>query len=152
MADKSKQDDWVQRVLGVPVPASGTVDMAALKTAASALNDAFVAVGQQIGELQSLLRASDDGDLRRIAEFGLNAMTANHRIKLQAALIDVTAGAPAPGVLQKAAGLAGNFLRHLESDFRVSATDANPFGIKVAMRSTLGPPLRALQAALKQAS
>lgn len=71
-------------------------------------------------------------------------MTANHKIKLQAALLSAQAG----GDARKAVKLAAAFQAHVQGDKRIAACDVNPFGVRVAIRRTLIPALDALQSAL----
>jgi hypothetical protein len=44
------------------------------------------------------------------------------------------------------------FRAHLASDERVAVCDENSFGVAVAIRATLDPPLAALERALAQAA
>jgi hypothetical protein len=99
--------------------------------------------------LQDVLRASPDAQLHEIAEFGLNAMTGNHRVKLQAALMGFRGGQVDPAAAGKTSGLVESFLSHIASDPRIAACDANPFGVRMNVRQTMTPALEALKAALK---
>ena len=150
MVDATAGALWVKRVLGVEVAApSGGVPSADLAAAVAAWQAALESVNQQIAALQSVLRASPDSDLHDIAEFGLNAMTGSHKVKIQAALIDITGGRATPKALQAAAKLTVSFLGHIASDPRIAACDANPFGVSLTLRNTLTPPLERLRAAFQ---
>ena len=149
MAASEAQDAWIERVLGVELPLLSTgQNPAGLGDALAAWRQALETVGGQITVLQGVLRNSPDEDLQAIAEFGLNAMTGSHKIKLQAALTDTAADLSKAG---KAAQLAGAFASHLAGDKRVAACDANPFGVRIAIRATLVPALTGLQRALQAA-
>lgn len=148
MADADAQHAWIKRVLGVDPKVSGGGGMADLSDALAAWRDALETVNGQVSDLQKVLRASPDDELHDIAEFGLNAMTGNYRIKLQAALLE----APDNPVKAAAASrLAGSFAAHIAADKRIAASDANPFGVSMSIRATLGPALAALQKALQTA-
>jgi hypothetical protein len=150
MADKAAQAAWIKRVLGVDGVASAIATAPADLTAALAMwQAALETVGQQIATLQTALRGSPDSELHDIAEFGLNALTASHKVKIQAALIDIRAGRATPRAIGAAVGLIGSFLGHIASDKRIAACDANPFGVKLSLRQTLTPPLEGLRAALQ---
>lgn len=110
--------------------------------------DAIGAVGVQLDGLRKALMASGDPELKQIAEFGLGALTAGHRTRLQASLMEArgTSGDKRAAALAKVATNASAFLDHLE-DQRFDAVDQNPFGVKVTVRKTLGGALRTLAVA-----
>ena len=139
MADTVK-NGWVVRVLGVAL-AEGGVD---LKQAAEAWRAASEAVDGQIAALQAALRQDGDEDLAEIAEFGLNAITANHKVRLMAAMREVDGGAPGDNLIK----LIDAFAAHIATDERVEACDENPLGVAMSIRATLGPALAAMRAAL----
>lgn len=145
MADAEAQRAWIKRVLGVEPNLPGG-DATDLSGALAAWRDALAKVDGQISELQKVLRASPDDELHEIAEFGLNAMTGNHKIKLQAALMEAATGS---GKAAAAGRLAESFAAHIATDKRIAACDANPFGVSLSIRATLGPALGALQKALQ---
>jgi len=107
---------WVQRGLGVNFPPpTGRLGAVAGKVAnddgrdfAKVWADAAArwrdAVDAQISQLQSALKQTDDEELHEIAEFGLNGITGGTKVKLMAAIRDVSsAGAMvAPAVVGKA--------------------------------------------------
>jgi len=150
LAERDACDAWVQRVLGVGVPTASANDAPApapdLTAALAGWEDALEKTNTQIEALQMALRASPDKDLHDIAEFGLNAITANHRVKLQVALTELRNGAPSAGAALK---LVTSLLGHIDTDVRVAACDANPFGVRMNLHATLAPALSQLAAALK---
>ena len=155
MADTDRaKNGWVLRVLGIEV-ASG--DAAARPVAngfagaRTGYTEAMEAINGQITALQNALRSSRDNDLVAIAEFGLNGVTGNHSVRLTAALMDIGAGPPTAKTAQKAIGIIAPFREHIASDERITVCDENPFGVAVAIRSTLEPALAALQTSLEDA-
>ena len=109
-----------------------------------AWQDASDIVDGQISVLQVALRATNDDELHDIAEFGLNAVTANYKVRLMAAMREVDAGGPR----DKLAKLVDAFSQHIASDERVEACDDNHLGVPVSIRMTLGPALANMRAAL----
>ena len=141
---------WVARVLGI---ASGDgVQPAApaqmqfaqrWRPVREAWTDASYVADQQITALQGVLRKSGDEALVDIAEFGLNAVTGGHKVKLTAALRELDggdAGAVATAA-PKTLALVRAFRGHLTSDAHVRACDGNPFGIKMTLQATLDAAL-----------
>lgn len=157
--DAEQQHAWVKRVLGVDVAGLGTgtepddapVSFAAARESYEAASDA---VNQQIAKLQSALRSSKDGELKEIAEYGMNGVTGNHRVPLRAALMEIDFGGT--GALQKsgpkALKIIQSFRAHLDQDERVEACDENPFGVAVSIRATLGGALAKMEKALQHAA
>ena len=151
---------WVRRVLGVSIPAvatGGAADAGTIvaapgwSSARQSWNAASETVDGQIAGLQSILRGSGDDTLEEIAEFGLNAITGNHRVRLMAALMELGAGDPS--AMQKsgskALGIIDEFTAFLDADEAIAVCDANPFGAPVTIRSTLGAALRQMAASLQ---
>ncbi len=149
---------WLKRVLGVTLPGNPQSAAAGAapgwKAARQGWQEASEAVDGQIEGLQAALRRSGDDRLEEIAEFGLNGITGNHRVKLMAMLLELRDGDAAS--LQKAGpkalGLIEAFRSHLESSEAVEVCDVNPFGIPVAIRATLLPALAQMAAALQAAA
>ncbi len=146
---------WVERVLGIVVRTSSKATAPppaapSWRDARAKWQDASEAVDAQIAALQSVLRQSGDDTLEEIAEFGLNAVTGNHRVRLAAALMEVGNGDAAtlrkagPKVLK----IVNEFRTYLESSEAVEVCDANPFGTPVSIRATLGGALAQMAAAL----
>ena len=149
MAEASEtQRTWITRVLGVALapPSTGRPD---LPRAIAGWREALDKVDGQISALQSVLRGAPDEELHEIAEFGLNAMTGNHKAKIQAALMDLQGGEANPRKVAAAAALVASFIAHIGSDKRIAACDANPFGVSLSIRRTLAPALDALKTALQ---
>lgn len=142
------QRAWTRRVLGVDIAPTST-DRPDLSRAVAGWRQALDKVDGQISGLQAVLRSAPDEELQEIAEFGLNAMTGNHKVKIQAALMDLQAGDTSPRKISAAASLVASFIAHLASDKRVAACDANPFGVAMSVRQTLTPTLDALKTALQ---
>jgi hypothetical protein len=115
---------------------------------AEELASALESAGKQIEALKKALVATGDPDLLRIADLGLNALTAGHRTSVQAALLDARGASQQEreAAVAKVAAAASAFLDHLD-DAIFEACDDNPFGVKVKLRKTLGNPLRKLAAA-----
>lgn len=156
----TKADQWVEQVLGIALPPPRPDDAdethpddgfaARWEAARAAWQSAIETVDGQIGALQAVLRKEDNTDLRAIAETGLNAVTGHHKVKLMAAIMDVTrAGDEArPAACAKAQQMALEFSVHISTDARVAACDANPFSVPVAIAATLAPALAGLETIL----
>lgn len=156
------REQWVERVLGVTIAgsrgsvgaSSGSLQAGLWAAARKAWQTASEAVDGQIGGLQAELRRSSDDRLQEIAEFGLNGITGNHRVRLTAALLELGNGDPA--TLQKAGpqalSLIDAFRSYLESSEAVEVCDANPFGVPVSIRATLVPVLAQMASALQAAA
>lgn len=149
--------EWVARVLGVRVggssPTGAGFDEAGFRRAfAAALQrwrDASEKVDAQIGALRNALLATDDADLHRIADTGLNGITGRRKVGLQTALGEL-AGASGPKLVplaRKAAEAAQEYQSFVQSDPRVHACDAYP-KITTPIGATLGPALGDLARAL----
>lgn len=150
MSDATARAAWIKRVLGIDV-GSGALRATPpdLSAALAAWRSALETADQQISALQAALRGSPDSELHEIAEFGLNAMTASHKVKIQTALMEISAGRASARSIGSTVGLISSFLAHIAGDKRIAACDANPFGVRVSLRQTLSPPLEDLRAALK---
>jgi hypothetical protein len=160
---------WVERVLGTrfisPTDRPGVAptgkpanddrhDFARMwADAAARWRDASDAVDGQISQLQSALKQTDDEELHEIAEFGLNGITGGTKVKLMAAIREVSsAGATVPRTLVgRARQAVAAFGDQIDSDERVDACDENPFGVAVSIRASFAPALAALETALAAA-
>jgi hypothetical protein len=157
MSPSPGQRAWVERVLGFKFTSELKPNKPDLgrrwQVACQAWRAASAAVDAQISALQSALRKSGKPALVEIAEFGLNAVTGNHKTRLMAMLLELGDGAPAVIAKHgpKARKLLDDFATHITSDPRVAACDDNPFGVAVSIRTTIAPALQALQAALQGA-
>jgi hypothetical protein len=142
-------------------PTSGGVEPWALspkfdtlwKEAKSAWQTALDNIGKQLEKLRGSLAQAGDSDLKAIGEFGLNAITANHKVPLQTAIVNVdsTVGPAKIKAIDKAQDAVIAFREHIDRDERVDACDNNPFGVQVALRSELNRGLDKLGHALDEA-
>jgi hypothetical protein len=116
--------------------------------AKSAWQEASDEVDGQINKLTSKLRASDDNELKQIAEYGLNAVTGDHKVPLMAAIreLDGADGNKLKSLVAKAGAIANSFKSHIDSDERVKECDANPFGVPVTIKKSIGGALDKLNA------
>lgn len=149
--------DEVEDLLGTGAGAGsggGDFDEPAFRRRWSAAKEAWEAsldtVDAQIAKLQSVLKASDDPDLRQIAEFGLPALTGNHRTPLVAAMMEVdrASGENLDKAMRRAEAAAAAFENYLGSSDTVRVTDDNGFGVAVTIRESLGAALREMQKVL----
>ena len=146
-ADDQRRD-WIRRVLGVEIGVRRGKH--SLAEAIAAWQRALGSIDGQIAGLQRVLRASPDPELQEIAEFGLGAMTGSHKVKIQAALIEVQGPDTGGRKAAAAAKLVRAFQGHIASDARIAACDASPFGVSTAIRHTLAPALDGLLSALQR--
>ena len=151
----AEQVSFIEKYLGVsPPPEHGSPTpgdfMSRWKQACGRWSSAIEAVDGQISKLQAVLKSSDDPELVEIAEFGLNAITGNHKVSIMAAIRDVsgTGASPDSKIASTAKSRIAAFDAHLSQDKRIEATDNNPFGVKVSIASTLKPALADLTRAL----
>lgn len=111
-------------------------------------------VDAQIGALQSALRKSGDQELGQVAEFGLNAISGNFRVRLTAAFMELDrAGDPVAFGKAAAAGvrLIRDFAKHLDSDPRIRVVDENPFQVRVSVKTTYIAALKKMERVLSAA-
>jgi len=111
--------------------------------------DAKEEVDAGISKLQEALRATEDVDFIRIAEYGIYGMTNGEGVGLMKALIDFRkASAEQQGPLLQAVRSAAvaykaAVFKHPLADL----VDENPFGVSVGMKALLGPALDRIAAA-----
>lgn len=144
--DESVKRAWIRRILGVEF--SEVDENVSLADSIAGWQRALKMVDDQITALQKVLRATPDPELQDIAEFGLGAMTGSHKVKLQAALVEIQSGTGPGRKAAVAVRLVDAFLSHLASDPRIAACDASPFGVPMSIRRTLTPTLGTLRSAL----
>ena len=110
-------------------------------------------VNDQLSRLRVELLNQQDSDLRQIAEFGLNAVTDNHRVPLQASImnVDKASGPSKAKFIVQTREFVEEFKDHIETDEQVEACDDNPFDVAVSIRSSLGNALAAMDSALERA-
>lgn len=165
MTAETNQNEWVFRVLGVQSPQQEDEEFEAeleevgldlsdiWEAARSSFESATESVNGQISALQSALRASEDDELVEIAEFGLNGITGNTRVPLQAALMEAGSGskenliAAAPKI-EKAAQA---FINQLATDPRVAACDDNPYGVPMSIYDTYNGAIQEVLTAVRLA-
>ncbi len=155
--DDAAKDAWVLETFGLRMGTNGAgaangSQGRGFGVARGAWSEAIEQVNGQISALQTALKASGDKELAAIGEYGLNGVTGNHAVRLTAALMDIGAGPPTAKNATAAISVIKPFRDHLASDERVTVCDDNPFGVAVAIRSTLVPALEALQKALEGAA
>src|SRR4051812_24200118 len=150
------QTEWVRRVLGVspPAPADATLGGQArvdFRGAILAWREASEEVDGQLNALRKILLTTDDPDLHRIADAGLNGITGTRKVTLAKALQEVGAakGAAVPAAGKAAAKAAAEFRSFVAGDKRIAACDACP-EVEVSIAATLGRGLAALENALNQ--
>ncbi len=153
------QTAWVQRVLGVKLGDGARTPTAGdfrreWQQSLAAWREAIEDVDQQMAALGAACRSTKDPWLVRIAEMGLPAVTGNHKTPLMAACMDVTAAPPdkLPAAAAKAQQAVAAFAQHIATNPQVLGCDANPFGVKVSIRSTLGLALKSLNDTLRLAA
>lgn len=148
------QKTWLKDVLGVDISGStGPTAATPWKAACQKWELANHTVDQQIAALQTELKKSDMPALREIAEFGMNGLTGDNKVKVMASLIELGEGSAAAMRKSgpKALGAIGAFRAYLDADERVEVCDDNPFGIPVTIRKSLTGALAELQAAIEAA-
>ena len=84
----------LQAPKGTAASAAGAFDNKKWTAAKTHWQDAIETVDRQVAALQKELLKTGDGDLKEIAEFGLNGVTGNHKVPLMAAIRDVDGAAP----------------------------------------------------------
>ena len=122
--------------------------------ARQAWQEASDTVDAQISILQGVLRESNDGDLKEIAEFGMNGLTGGYKVPLMAAIRDIDNAGPVPSqeLIDNAQEIAEAFREFLDDDEQVAVCDENPFGVTVEIRKQLGPALDHLAQVLASAA
>ncbi len=121
--------------------------------AREALLRANETVDGQLNALRRKLLASDDPDLRQIAESGLNAITVDRRVGLMAAVMDLdSADASTKTARAEAARNAAVALRSfVETDERIATCDECPT-LEITIRKTMSAALSGLEQALAAAA
>lgn len=115
--------------------------------------DASDTIDGQLNQLASALKASNDTELKDIAEFGLNAVTGNFKVPLMAVMrdLDGATGEARGKAITKARTIVEGFADHISDEERVLACDENPFGVPVTIRKTLGGALAQMLTVLQTA-
>jgi hypothetical protein len=160
MADRAAQCAWVSRVLGVTFdaaarggsnPDAGNA-IERWKSALLVWQAASDLVDKQISYLGAAMRETRHPVLMHIADYGLNGVTGNNKVRLMAAIGDVGQGEGGKLEKGRAKALATiiAFQKHLSNDPRVAVCDANPLGVAVSVRATLGDALKTMESALRE--
>jgi hypothetical protein len=151
--DAAAKRAWIANVLDVSFVESPPQDMrsftAAWRDAVDAWRDASEEGDGQISALALVLRRSGDVELEEIADYGLNGMTGNFKVRLLAAIHDAGRTGPDARQAAKLGTIVHGFRSHLDTDERILGCDENPFGIAVSLRRTLGNALDQIEAALR---
>jgi hypothetical protein len=148
---------WIERVLGyrfADTPPAARPSVPSIQRALGLFDAAQHEVDSQITRLQQKLAGSKDPELRRIAEFGMNALTGNTRVKLQAALMELRGRLPQidPSMTANVSRLAEQMVAYLTKDPKIRACDRNPFDVRVSIAATLGGAAQQLHETLRQAA
>lgn len=146
--------ELLRHALDAAAAGSGNQPSGRLEQVLAEFDAAQATVNEQIAELQRELRDSADPDLQRIGQFGLNALTGNTRVKLQAAIMELRGGLPTvdPAMARNVARLAEQMAAFLSEDTKVRACDNNPFEVSMSINATLGGAARQLHEVLRQAA
>lgn len=111
--------------------------------------DAKDDAGEQLGKLQTTLRASKHPLLLRIADQGLNAVTGRLQTGLQAALMDYDRASPDDaGAQAKVEAAVAEFRSFVQGSKLLPMLDANPFGVKLSLHADLSRALDEIDASL----
>lgn len=148
------------KTLGAALQAKGSqgggaaFDAKKWEAAKKSWQDALDTVDKQVTALQKELLKTGDGDLKEIAEFGLNGITGNHKVPLLTAIREVDGAAPdgRAKAANQALTAIGKFEDHINRDARVRACDsyaAEVFKVNLAIADTLGPALEEMRGVLE---
>lgn len=115
--------------------------------------DSLDTVNDQISKLAEKLKQTDDPELKKIAEFGLAALTGNFKVPMMAGIRDVddASAAALRSMANNLQDVIDGFKTHLASSARIQACDDDGqelFGVKTTIRVELTRGLSALRAAL----
>jgi hypothetical protein len=143
---------WVKRVLGAEIggrtaASPGTRRQRVLPIWASAKE----AVDGQLAALQKALRDYGEPVGLDVAERGLPGWTNNTLVPMTAALMQLDMGGdvPSPGHVKTALSRVAAFRQKALADPVIETLENNPYGVKVAIRSTLTGALDRIEAALE---
>lgn len=141
MAERSAGDIWVKRVLGIaiaPPESAGDSGGAALQ----AWQSAKEAVDARLNKLYGRLRKTGEPVLIEISG-EIENVFAQYRVRLVAALLEWqrASGGDKAKAGQAALKVVADYESGLAGDKHVAAADANPFGVEIGARATLGQAL-----------
>lgn len=147
--------DQLEEMLAMPA-SSSSGDTFARQWAEAKVTwrDLIELVDDQINQVRGAMLSSGDPELKRIADQGLPALTANHKTPVMKALFDLDAATgdsrgKAAAAAQKAIAA---FRKHLSSDARIRVLDEDSreaFGVALTIRESIGKGLDALEQALR---
>lgn len=141
-----EHDAWLEHVLGFRIPQGAP---SAGADVLATWRDAKDSVDGRLSVLSARLRATDDPDLERIADFGLFRIGTGEGVALTKALFDYSRAAPAeqagPGKAVRAA--VQKYRAALDTNL-VRLIDANPLDVEIGLEATIGGALDAIEQAL----
>ena len=108
-------------------------------------------VGAQLGKLQVAFRNTGDPLAIAIADKGLNALTQRLQVGLQAALMGFDSAPPGQrgAAAAKLRAAAAEMQQFLANDPVLPMLEANPCGVLVTIRSSLGSALSGVERAIQ---
>jgi hypothetical protein len=146
-----EQNAWIKQALGIDVggqdAASPAIDVSTL------WREAKEATDQRLGLLAGKLRDTGDPDLVRIADFGLFGISGGGKgvnVALNKAMIEYAGSGTdkRPHAAQQLRKAVQQYRATLASNEAVRLVDNNPFGVNVAVATTLGAALEQIERAL----
>ena len=137
-------------------PAKEAAFTASWDQATQAWFDCVGVVDGQIEKVRTAMRDSGDPDFENIAEFGLAALTGNHKTPVLAAVREVssTSGEDRLNAVAKAREVIGGFRDYILADECVTACDEEceaEFGVRLTIRDEITRGLSMLEDALNRA-
>jgi len=150
-----EQGAWVFRVLGVWTSTDTAGSGAAPQAPATPgkklppgellalFRDAKDEVDIGLNKLQAALRATEDEDLIRIADYGMYGMTNGEGVGLMKALFELRGATPdrQEAASKAARAAASAYKAAVFKHVLVDLVDRNPFGVEVGIKAKLGPAL-----------
>ena len=141
MSDEASKRNWLTGFLGIDIAdeeAGSDVSLLAIWLAAKETVD----IG--LGRLQAVLREFGDPELDQIAELGLNAVTDKSSVGLMVALREADAAGTDLAARARLAKAIQSYRSFLKENTIVQLIDANPFGVSLSLKATLGGALDSL--------
>lgn len=146
--------EWCTRarsLLGLSAGTANAIATAAdpgdLARAAKGWNAAVEAVGRQLAQLGTALRATGDPRCLRIAEYGLSGLTQRESVGMRAALLECQANPAEPKHRARLVAAIAAWRKLLAENALVPLLERNPLGVACAIRQPLDAWLQALEAA-----
>ena len=151
--DVDARDSWVRRVLGID-PAQGGTAASRTDPVLPIWRDARDWVNDQIERLRGAMRDSGVSAIMQVADAGLNGITGRLQVGVVKELMEFD-GAASSGDTQKIAtaatrlrGTIGEWRGFLSKDRVVQLLDANPWGVNIGLRESLGEALDEIERSL----